>query len=437
MNVLAIFSTRRLQMDLQRSALEEWRRNWAPEVREPQYAYFTILPLFVSLFFSSQMKDDTDIPLLCFASKKDQIVRRDLFPWAWETKSSWRSPIENISMHEKFQRSVAGITKQLEQIQKYRINRDNITDWASNLRFLTGPIPSVRPDNIMNPRPTKQMCNCTCVSWKRSAGREKEILPAFCSCASAASPFLPDSTEFRLIQETPNCHHYIAVSYRWWANNADSVIVQGAQNSEAQEAADHLSTIMDCAFKFSLHHGYQLVWIDQKCIMQDDMEDKTKGVQTMDLVYENASLCLAVLQCQITSQEQISALANAMDFSIHPVLNEKEWCKWIEYLDHKELTAMAEVIGMITKDDYFSRAWIAQENTAANATILLLKCDSTLTHPYSMGSLDGEIQIPLCELRVACAKLVGVFQDTIENAVLDYEQAVARYSGDKVVDSGR
>lgn len=134
------------------------------------------------------------------------------------------------------------------------------------------------------------------------------------------------------------------------------------------------------------------------------MADKTIGVEAMDLVYKNTSLCLAVLQCKITSQEQISALAKAMDVSLHPVLNETEWRKWIEYLDREELIVMAEVIEMITEDDYFSRAWIVQENTVASATILLLRCDSTLSYPDSMGSLEGEIQLPLCEFRVVCAK---------------------------------
>jgi hypothetical protein len=425
-----------VQMDLQRAALE-WERNWAPEAREPKCAHFSGLLPFANLYFGSQMKDDTKIPLLCFASKEDEKMDQDLFPWRWETKTSWRPPIETISMHEKFQRTVTGLKKQLEQIQKYRIKRESITGWASNLRFLTGPAHNVGLDNTMNPKPTKQMCTCTCFSWEESAERSKEILPACCSCASAASPFLLDSKEFRLIQETPNCHHYIAVSYRWWANNADSAVVEGAQDSEAQKAADHLCTVIDRAVKFSLHHGYQLVWIDQKCIMQDDMADKTIGVQAMDLVYENASLCLALLQCEITSQDQIAALAKAMDVSLHPVLNEEEWRKWIEYLDHKELTAMAEVIKMITEDDYFSRAWIAQENTAANATILLLRCDSTLIRPESMGSLDGEIQLPLCEFRVACAKLAGAFQNTIEKTVWYYERATAQYGEDDWFDDRR
>ncbi|KAF7926617.1 uncharacterized protein EAE97_010126 [Botrytis byssoidea] len=407
-------SQNEIQMDIQRAALEEWERSWAPETREP----------------NSQMNDDTNIPLIYFSREEEEKMSQDLFPWPWETKTSWRAPIGATSMHEKFQRTVTGLKKQLEQIQKYRMKRDNITDWASNLRFLTGPAPIVRDDDTMNPRPTEQMCACTCFSWEKSFERGKGILPACCSCASAASHFLSDSREFRLIQETPNCHHYIAVSYRWWVNNDDTAVVEGAQDSDAQKAAGYLSTVIDRAVKFSLHHGYQLVWIDQKCIIQNDMADKTIGVQAMDLVYENASLCLAVLQCKITSQEQISALKEAMDVSLHPVSNEKEWRKWIEYLDHKELIAMAEVVKMITEDEYFSRAWIAQENTAANATILLLKYDSPLIRPDSMGSLDGEIQLPLCEFRVACAKLAGAFQGTIEKKVWYYEREAARYDED-------
>jgi hypothetical protein len=92
---------------------------------------------------------------------------------------------------------------------------------------------------------------------------------------------------------------------------------------------------------------------------------------------------------------------------------------------------------MITEDDYFSRAWIAQENTAANATILLLRCDSTLIRPESMGSLDGEIQLPLCEFRVACAKLAGAFQNTIEKTVWYYERATAQYGEDDWFDDRR
>jgi hypothetical protein len=98
---------------------------------------------------------------------------------------------------------------------------------------------------------------------------------------------------------------------------------------------------------------------------------------------------------------------------------------------------MAEVIKMITEDDYFSRAWIAQENAAANATILLLRCDSALIRPDSMGSLNGEIQLPLCESRVACTKLAGAFRATIEKAAWYYEQAAARYGEDDWFDNRR
>lgn len=419
-----------VQMDLTRAILEEWEYNWAPEAREPKCAHFSSLPPSVNLYFSSQMRDDTNIPLLCFASQGEDEMSHDLFPWRWETKTSWRPPIGTISMDGMFQRTATGLKKQLEHIQKYRIKRDNITDWASNLRFITGPTPNVVLDNTMNPRHTKKMCTCTCFSWEESVKSGKEIPSACCSCASASSPFLPNSKEFRLIQETPNCHHYIAVSYRWLAHNTNSGVVVGAQAATAQKVADYLSTVIDRAVKFSLHHGYQLVWIDQKCILQDNVADKTIGVQAMDLVYENASLCLAVLHCSITSQEQIDALTKAMDVSLHPDLNEGEWRKWIEYLDHMELIEMAKVVKMITEDDYFSRAWISQESTAANATILLLRCDSSLICPNSMGSLDGEIQLPLCEFRVACAKLVGAFQGTIQKEVWYYEQAVAQCGED-------
>lgn len=120
------------------------------------------------------MKDVTKIPLICFATKEDKKTNQDLFPWRWEAKTSWRPPIDNISMHEKFQRSTAGLNRQLEQIQMCRNKRNSITDWASNLRFLTGPTPNVIPDEAMIGQPKK--CVLVLVSSGKTAlSRAKEL----------------------------------------------------------------------------------------------------------------------------------------------------------------------------------------------------------------------------------------------------------------------
>lgn len=100
-----------IQMDAQRATQEEWERNWAPKAREPKYAHFGKFFSSANRSLSSQMKDDTKIPLICFARNEDEKMSQDLFPWRWETKISRRQPIETISMHENFQRTVIGLKR--------------------------------------------------------------------------------------------------------------------------------------------------------------------------------------------------------------------------------------------------------------------------------------------------------------------------------------
>jgi hypothetical protein len=60
--------------------------------------------------------------------------------------------------------------------------------------------------------------------------------------------------------------------------------------------------VLDRAIAFAEFHNIHLIWIDQECIDQDDRTVKECGIQSMDLVYEQASHAVALLTTPIKSR---------------------------------------------------------------------------------------------------------------------------------------
>src|SRR2546423_5680856 len=95
--------------------------------------------------------------------------------------------------------------------------------------------------------------------------------------------------------------------------------------------------------KFAALPGYSLIWIDKECIMQDDPQDKELGIQSMDLVYERAPLCVALLDYTIETQEQLNLLAIAMAKGPWPAWG--DWHVWILNHGYHTVRQIADIGG--------------------------------------------------------------------------------------------
>lgn len=134
--------------------------------------------------------------------------------------------------------------------------------------------------------------------------------------------------------------------------------------------------------KYADSVGTRLIWIDQECIDQDNRADKEHGIQSMDLVYFNARRAVGLLDGYIHTQAQMDALAWVMQYN--------------RFYGDSGPEAVDEVLELISKERWLTRAWVYQEIIAAQKRMmLLLRCDPQLNKPPHLGNVPGEIIVSL------------------------------------------
>lgn len=365
-----------------------------------------------------RMIDNTNEPLLQYAPQEGLPLKRRQSPEIWEAKTEFKNPRENtLSNEEMYKLSPHGLMCQLVNIQQHQISRETASSWACNLRFLTGCITPPNPHENTDrsseaPVPPHKMYECCC-TWIPNSYCKTEV----CACREKARP-LQESCDFLRVVQIPHCLHYVAISYRW-RDRALGVKAPTSQEHSMDSSTTSFSTVLERSAAFANRYSYRLLWVDQISILQNDPHDRALGMVGMDLVYERAAVSLAVLDCTIETQEQIENLALAIGDHPNPLEDKEEWDLWVRQMRLSKMYAMGDVLKIIAGDLYFTRAWTAQENTAATSTILLIRCSPDLSKPANMGSSPCDLELPLCLFRRACA--------TIYSALLYYHENVEYY----------
>ncbi|KAI8715249.1 HET domain-containing protein [Fusarium sp. LHS14.1] len=97
----------------------------------------------------------------------------------------------------------------------------------------------------------------------------------------------------KLIEVDGRLMDYLALSHRW---GGAKIFRTTQANLKAQKAGidlEKLCTTFRDALKMTSKLGYQYIWIDSLCIVQDSPEDWAKEAARMAMVYMNAALTLA------------------------------------------------------------------------------------------------------------------------------------------------
>lgn len=141
---------------------------------------------------------------------------------------------------------------------------------------------------------------------------------------------------------------YIAISYRWSEKESvvspakHHILVQtpGRPGENFWRPLNAPIDILQRSFAFARAHGVRKIWIDQECIEQEDEDDVAQAIQSMHVVYQRASIVLAVLNRHVTSPADINALRD---------INETR--------GEDQVSLRARIMG----DPWWKRAWTAQE----------------------------------------------------------------------------
>ncbi|KAI9859243.1 MAG: hypothetical protein M1813_007017 [Trichoglossum hirsutum] len=233
----------------------------------------------------------------------------------------------------------ANMKQHIHEIRQHLTSRDKAQQWARRLRFIT-----MDADLIASEADNGSPSDNDEVDGYSSTSCSCERKRYFMLQRDGAMPkrlYLSEPGEIC------DCEHYVAISYRWPGRDVKLEEAYAVRTSNGDRKNRAPKTILDRAIRFAMEVGLKLIWIDQECIEQDDRLDKELGIQSMDQVFQNALIAIAVLNCKITKQEHLDALFDLVEGR--------------EDMSRVEVVHALEVLELIFADDWHSRAWCFQE----------------------------------------------------------------------------
>jgi hypothetical protein len=258
----------------------------------------------------------------------------------------------------------APISKEMLEIQQYTLDQAMTRRWANNLRFLA--LKSVEQPGM------------------------NEYLPfPMPETVSVHDLWLTEPGEF------PSTTDYVAVSYCWQTKEISPKYTVSDARSSTPRPVTAPNEVLDHAIHFAAYHSIRFIWMDQVCINQDDRTDKELGIQSMDLVFQQAKFTAGILSVSVDEPRHAEAL-NALREARYP--DDYGYLPPAGLDRQEELSPRAwdivELFEILASDRWLIRAWILQEAACAGAhLVLLLKCPKGRGWQGDARRLDGVICI--------------------------------------------
>ena len=215
---------------------------------------------------------------------------------------------------------------------------------------------------------------------------------------STFAPHLPDSSRnfLQLARRAAlkDTSAYVAVSYCW--NRERKNWSPSDSDKPLQVACENLSTrpsnapfdVLYRSMAYAKAKNVNAIWIDQECIDQNDSVEKGDAIQEMDLVYQESNHPIAVLEFCFQTQSELDVFASICDQVFYT-------------FDPSQIEVLESVLGALTDDKWFERAWTLQESVSAGASmILLLGCPGLQKSPH-FGLTPGEFEISIFDFQQA------------------------------------
>lgn len=101
------------------------------------------------------------------------------------------------------------------------------------------------------------------------------------------------SDAMKLVETCGEHYHYVALSYCWGRQSQKACKKSNVDRLRREiHPVDVSATVID-AIRIAEAIGFQFIWIDALCIVQDDSEDWAAQSRKMQSIYENAALTIA------------------------------------------------------------------------------------------------------------------------------------------------
>jgi len=221
-------------------------------------------------------------------------------------------------------------------------------------------------------------------------------------CAQSATTELPrrvvdvglDDGEVKLVEPQGATGQYLCLSHCWGAEQIiTSTTVTIKEHLKKVDWKDLSRTFQD-AITLTRILGFQYIWIDSLCIIQDSAEDWQIESAKMAAIYSNGYLTIAGTK---SSDGRGGLFADTPDFSVAGLTPEDEhFCLYFrERIDHQIDVVLGGPEGNSTETYYplLSRAWVYQERMLSTRVLhfgpyeLFFECKSAIR--CECGGLGG------------------------------------------------
>ena len=238
-------------------------------------------------------------------------------------------------------------------------------------------------------------------------------------------------------------HEYIALSYCWhyedWTPSHD---LGRRVSSPDSRALLPITTPMWKAFLAERDSPSEAIWVDQGCIQQANLADKTYAINSMDVVFGAARKVVIALEDVTLSPDDAEALMKYCH-SLQSISGRERsliWADWLQFVDGKEELALACL--KIFRARWFRRAWCLHEFlTAKSHTFLVPVMSGTLrsknlNEHVQILSFDGEFLLAVLLARTdwivsqnrnELASTIRHHENILSNAKLGSKVAIDRF----------
>lgn len=174
--------------------------------------------------------------------------------------------------------------------------------------------------------------------------------------------------------------NYVAVSYCWSSSSSTNLdagdnssrpspTVQVNQNGTVRPP-ECAAEVLIRVIKFAISRNVSLIWIDQECVDQKDETDIQNHLQCNHIIYHQAKFKIGLLNFELTSKRQIDCFGGIQ--LVHRLTDPRIYRGWGVESILKDIQYLTRLVRAVSRDRWFTRAWVFQERYSANIDMCLL-----------------------------------------------------------------
>jgi hypothetical protein len=124
--------------------------------------------------------------------------------------------------------------------------------------------------------------------------------------------------------------------------------------------------VIQRALRYANRVGSPHIWVDQDCIDQEDIDKKRVAMDSMDIVYSRSEHPVGLMATIINTEGEICALRSLLDSELASEKDVTIRC------DGQMIEQMMNLLERFSRDRWWSRAWIFQEEYLAGTSMNIL-----------------------------------------------------------------